>query len=278
MSSKSRFGRNYGWKKDKLDIRDKKYPKVGLLKASVLPDKVDLRSKCPDVYDQGSLGSCTGNSIAAAHQFEQMKQGLADAFQPSRLFIYYGEREIEGHIAEDSGAQIRDGIKFVAASGVCPEDMWRYDISQFTTRPSSACYDVAAGHKVVEYLRLDNTNINQLKQCLADGFGFSFGFTVYESFESDGVARTGVVPMPKPEEQVLGGHAVFCVGFSDSLQCFIVRNSWSSRWGDNGYCYMPYAMLTNPGIASDFWTIRLVNDAPIPVVQKSWWQSFLDWL
>ena len=98
----------------------------------------------------------------------------------------------------------------------------------------------------------------QMKGCLASGFPFVYGFTVYESFESDAVAKTGVVPMPAPTEKVLGGHAVVAVGYDDSTQRFIVRNSWGPGWGMGGYFTIPYAYLTDSNLADDFWTVRLV--------------------
>jgi C1A family cysteine protease len=73
------------------------------------------------------------------------------------------------------------------------------------------------------------------------------------------VARAGVVPLPGPREKVLGGHAVLAVGYDDAKQCFIVRNSWGTKWGDKGHCYMPYAYLTDSDLAADFWTITLVE-------------------
>src|SRR5208283_3932523 len=98
----------YGWIPDLPDHRDHLYAAPVEL-AGVLPPSTDLRPKCPPVYDQGQLGSCTANAIAAAIQFDQMKQQLAQIFAPSRLFIYYNERAIEHTIDSDSGAQIRDG-------------------------------------------------------------------------------------------------------------------------------------------------------------------------
>jgi C1A family cysteine protease len=208
------------------------------------------------VYDQGQLGSCTANAIGAAFEFELVKQSLPD-FMPSRLFIYYNERAMEGSVSTDSGAQIRDGIKSVAKQGVCPEPMWPYVIAKFRTKPPKPCYVEALKHRVSLYQRLVPT-LNQLKGCLASGYPFVFGFTVYDSFESPAVAKSGHAPMPAPAEAVIGGHAVMAVGFDDSKQWFIVRNSWGTTWGMKGYFTLPYAYVTDPNLADDFWTIRLI--------------------
>jgi C1A family cysteine protease len=98
-----------------------------------------------------------------------------------------------------------------------------------------------------------------MKGCLAAGFPFVYGFTVYESFESAAVAKTGKVPMPKPGEKVLGGHAVLAVGYDDKQDRFLTRNSWGPSWGQKGYFTMPYAYLTEPNLSDDFWTIRLLQ-------------------
>ena len=248
--------RRYGWIPDLPDHRDELFsaPVTALL---ALPPRMDLRPQCPPVYDQGQLGSCTANSIGAAMEFEQMKQKLANVFVPSRLFIYYNERVMERTVASDSGAQIRDGIKSVAKQGACPESEWPYVIARFKTRPRKSCYVEALRHRVVLYQRLIPT-LNQLRGCLATGYPFVFGFTVYEGFESPKVAQTGHASMPKPQERALGGHAVMAVGYDDPKQWFLLRNSWGPEWGMKGYFTLPYAYVTGPEIAADFWTIRLV--------------------
>ena len=246
----------YGWLPDLPDHRDHYYAAV-VERAAVLPASTDLRAQCPPVYDQGQLGSCTANAIAGAIEFDRLKQNAAD-FTPSRLFIYYNERVIEHTVDTDSGAQIRDGIKSVAQQGDCPETEWPYVIARFKTKPPAGCYADALKYRVVSYQRLVPV-LSQLKGCLASGYPFVFGFTVYESFESPEVARTGHASLPGAEERAIGGHAVMAVGYQDAKQWFWVRNSWGNRWGIKGYFTLPYAYLTDENLASDFWTIRVVQ-------------------
>jgi len=247
----------YGWVPDLPDHRDHLYAAPVEL-AGALPARVDLRAQCPPVYDQGQLGSCTANAIAAAIQFDRMKQELKEIFLPSRLFIYYNERALEHTIASDSGAQIRDGIKSVAKQGDCPEGEWPYVISRFRTKPPQKCYADALKYKAVLYQRLTPI-LGQLKGCLASGFPFVFGFTVYESFESAQVARSGHASLPQAGERAIGGHAVAGVGYDDARQWFVVRNSWGNKWGLKGYFTLPFAYVTDPNLADDFWTIRIVQ-------------------
>jgi C1A family cysteine protease len=243
----------YGWTPDIPDQRDFAYAAPAPVMRS-LPTSIDLTSKCPPVYDQGQLGSCTANAIAGAIEFDQTKK-----FVPSRLFIYYNERAMEGTIDTDSGAQIRDGIKSVATLGAPPEKLWPYDINNFREKPSTPAFTAAKADLVVLYQRL-NQDLNTMKGCLASKFPFVFGFTVYESFESAKVAKTGVLGMPASDEKVVGGHAVMAVGYDDASRVFIVRNSWGTSWGKKGYYTMPYAYLTDSNLASDFWTIRSVEE------------------
>ena len=251
-----RTTQHYGWVPDLPDARDLTFAAPRAVVAD-LPPQADLRPLCPPIYDQGKLGSCTANAISGAFQFRQDQQKLSD-FAPSRLFIYYNERVIEHTVETDSGAMIRDGLKSVGKLGVCPETDWPYDTDKFATRPAPHCYTVAKTHQSISYGRVSQ-QLDELKGCLASGTPVVFGFTVHESFESRVVAETGVVPLPAKGESVLGGHAVLAVGYDDSTQRFWVRNSWGPDWGLQGYCSMPYAMLTDRRMASDFWAIYTVE-------------------
>jgi len=249
--------KHYGWVRDIPDQRDFRYKPPPQIRRA-LPPKVDLRDGFTACYNQGELGSCTANAIAGALQFLELKEGEKPPVMPSRLFIYYNERALEGTVASDSGAQIRDGIKTVVKRGFCSEQLWPYDIKRFAAKPPERCYREALKEQVSEYLRLDHDSPAPLLTCLASGYPFVFGFSVYESFESARVAATGVVPMPKLGERVLGGHAVVACGYDMKRSRFTVRNSWGGRWGMNGYFTMPFDYLTNAYLSADFWTIRRV--------------------
>ncbi len=245
----------YGWIPDTPDARDL-YFRVGL--PIGLPQKVDMRAHCPAVYNQGSLGSCTAQSIAGALHFTQL-ENLTQNYIPSRLFIYYNTRVLHGTVNQDSGASLRNTIKAVAKQGYCKEARWPYKISSFKTKPSLALYREASPYKLgtLMYQRVPQS-LMVMKQALYENNPIIFGFSVYDSFQSATVARTGVVPMPKSRESLLGGHAMTIVGYDDTKKHFIVRNSWGSNWGDKGYCYMPYDFLTNNNLSDDFWVIKAI--------------------
>ena len=246
----------FGWRPDLPDNRDYF---LAVEPAKTLPPAMSLRPQMPAVYDQGQLGSCTANSIGAILEFNELKQDEAGATTPSRLFIYYNERLMEGTVKQDGGAQIRDGIKSVAQVGAPPEPLWPYIVAKFAVKPPAKSYTAAKKHEAIRYSRVlqDQTAIQNV---LASGFPISFGFTVYASFETD-VGADGIVPMPAPTEQVLGGHAVVAIGYKTirGQLYFECRNSWGPTWADQGYFWMPAAYLTSASLASDFWVIEQVE-------------------
>jgi C1A family cysteine protease len=247
----------FGWTPDLPDHRDQIYT-VSRKSRRALPPQVDLRVYCPPIYSQGKLHSCTANAIGAAIEFDQIKQQSSKTFTPSRLFIYYNERWMRGTVDSDQGAGIREGIKTVGRQGVCPERLWPYKIRKFRMKPPPKCYREARKHPALVYRRLTR-KLTDMKICLASGFPFIVGLTVYDSFESKKVKRTGRAPIPRRREKSRGGHAVLVVGYEEKDRHFIVRNSWGKDWGMNGYFTLPYDYLTHSHLSDDFWTIRVVK-------------------
>jgi C1A family cysteine protease len=254
----SRHG-GYGGVRDLPDARDSKYAAPLSKFPKGLPRSVDLRSKCPPVYTQGKLESCTANAVAAAIEFDQMKQG-ARRFVPSRLFIYYNTRAIENTIAQNAPTRPRDGVKAVAKQGAPAESVWPYDVAKFARQPPKSAYDKARQNIVTSYSAVAR-DITQMRGCLADGYPFVLGFAAYASFEGPAVKASGILPMPASGEKKMGDHVVLAVGYDDSKKSFIVRNSWGPRWGLKGYFWMPYAYLQDKHLAADFWTLRSVKES-----------------
>lgn len=239
----------YGYIPDSPDARDH------LLKvaapAVALPAKVDLRTsgKLPPVYDQGQLGSCVANASCAALQYDEAVAGENPVMR-SRLEVYYYARQLEHTVTQDSGCMIRDAFKAMSKHGVAPETDWPYDINTFTHLPHIPPKD---NQKLTSYSRVAQASTD-MKSLLSQNIPIVVGFQVYASFESQAVANSGVVPMPDTTtEKLMGGHAVLVVGYDDSKSQWIVRNSWGSGWGDQGYFYMPYDYFLNASLSNDFW-------------------------
>lgn len=245
----------YGWRADIPDGRDLRYALPA--PPGPLPALIDLRPNLPPVYDQGQLSSCTGNACAAALAYCRTMQGLPE-LAPSRLMLYWFARHLEGTEGIDGGAQIRDVIKAAARWGACDESLWPYDPARVLTMPDAAAFNAGTMDEAISYHRVDQT-VDALRGVLAGGDPVVFGFSVRDSFESEIVAKTGIVPMPTPDDSVLGGHAVLLCGYDDDKKLFIVRNSWGVEWGIGGYCLFPYDYLSNAGLSADFWTIKLVT-------------------
>ena len=264
------MSRFYGAKPDSYDHRDlKKQYKREEIPSHRYYSSADLSQYVDHVYDQSNLGSCTANAVCAAYGLDLTKQsqtlpGGYYYFDPSRLFVYYNTREYEGTTRQDSGASIRDTVKALNRKGACKDADWPYDVRMFTTKPPQRCYDAAQGNNLCKYERL-NQDIDQFRACLNDKCPFVFGFKVYSSFHK--AQRDGKVPMPTWDEKRYrpdGQHAVVAVGYDDQSRYIIVLNSWGSRWGASGYCYMPYDFIVDSSLCSDFWKITFACERGKP--------------
>jgi C1A family cysteine protease len=247
--------RLYNRVKSKFDARDIKYDAATPVE---IPPVVDLSGKCTPVFDQGELGSCTGNAIVGALEYQENIQSETPVHL-SRLFVYYNERLLEGDTDQDAGAEIRDGIKTLLLYGACDDALWPYDVSKFTEKPSLEAYTDGLKHKALQYQSVDQTQ-DALTHALASGHPVVIGITVYDSLESDEAAATGTVPMPDTQaEQCLGGHAVLLVGYDLEKRLWKVRNSWGPDWGDKGYFTLPFDYLLDPDLSDDFWAILKIS-------------------
>ena len=249
------------WKPSPFDSRDFVSDRHLKVAGEPLPSEFVLPIKL-NVYDQKNLGSCTANSGCSCYKYEASQ--LGKQMEPSRLFLYYNTREIEGTVNEDSGAYIRDVFKALNKRGLCEEKYFPYIESTFRNRPSQEAYNNGLKYQTTKYTAVPKS-LTTIKQTLYSGAAISFGFLVYSSFFDNWSSTTGDMPIPKKGERVEGGHAVTIYGYSDAKQAFYILNSWGNGWGKNGYFWMPYSFLLSDN-ASDFWCIDeiKIEDQPTP--------------
>lgn len=245
----------YGWKPSLPDPRDL------VADVSELPVllEVDPREEyMTAVYDQLRLGSCTANAVAAAIDADRIVSGLDPIF-PSRLWIYALERLLEGSsLYQDTGAFGRDGFKAARRIGIVSEDIWPYsdDKHWWTRDPTTS--DAWAMRQTIEHpYKAVRRGITTFKRVFSNKQTIAFGFSVFESFESQEVELSGVMPHPDPtRESQVGGHEVLGVGYLREMpfHC-LCRNEWSTDWGIGGYFFMPWSVILDPELSGDFRTI-----------------------
>lgn len=248
----------YGWRRQSLDFND--YPYVP--PAPPPPDNQGLRVQLPlPFWDQGRVGSCTAHATDKAALHTLARAGVP-LFDPARLFQYYNSRALEHTTRSDAGATIRDAIKAINQYGMAPADLWPYDPTKVTRKPPKRAYAAALKDVALEYYAVAQRD-GDMRACLAEGYPIVIGFSVFPSFESPEVARTGMVPLPRRGEQPIGGHSVLVDEYAiiDGQKYAGIWNSWGADWGQGGRAYLPWGYLLNPRLASDFWMLKRVGQA-----------------
>lgn len=273
---------NLGWVPDLPDHRDFPYFDTHAPEDDIiLPARISLRKRMPPVFDQGDLGSCTANALVAAVMFAHGP----DTPMLSRLDLYWDERKIEDTINEDAGAEIRSGVKSLAKWGVMPEKLWPYKVRRYKLTPPADGQELALDYKITSYSRLNGRD--DFMTCLADGYPFVIGFTVFQNWESPLVEKKGLLSMPTADQKQIGGHAALVVGFDTAFienpafkksglmpqdipqdVMFEVRNSFGESWGDEGYFWVPASYFENKDLADDAWTIRKTDDSTVIIPKK----------
>ena len=268
-----------GWLPDYPDYRDytmnhenikplvKEIGVTEPLKVSI-PVSRDLRTWCPPIENQYTLGSCTANAGVGIMEYYEQK-AFGKHIDASRLFLYKATRNLL-HWTGDTGAFLRTTMGAMVLFGVPPEEYWPYIIADFDIEPSAFCYAFAQQYQTIKYFRLDppvtqkDVLLKRIKSFIAYGLPSMFGFTVFNSYVQAG--NDGKIPYPCPGENILGGHAVVAVGYDDKMKiknticgkettgALLIRNSWGTGWGDNGYGWLPYDYVLK-GLAIDWWTL-----------------------
>jgi len=240
------------------------------LTKTTLPTSVSLVNWFSPVEDQGQLGSCTANAgVGMVEYFERRAFGKhTDA---SRLFLYKATRNLMKETG-DTGAFLRTTMGAMVLFGLPPEEYWPYNEADFDNEPTAFCYAFAQNYQAISYYRLDPPGtkatdlLNQIRVNLSAGLPSMFGFTVYSSIEQAD-ASGGKIPYPTKGDKILGGHAIVVAGYDDKMKiknttagakettgAFLIRNSWGTGWGDNGYGWLPYDYVIK-GLADDWWSL-----------------------
>lgn len=262
MENKQRI---LNWKREPVDGRDI-LSQRHLLAPNSLPEKFELSLQVP-IYDQLDIGSCVANSACHCYRYESAQVLNNFKFEPSRLFVYYNARSIQGWEKEDSGSFIRDGFKAMSKWGLASESIWPYFTEDFAEKPTLQVYADGLNNITIKYATVQQSETT-IKQTLLSGAAVSFGFNVYSSFFGNWEHATGIMPLPKSNEDLEGGHAISIIGWDNAKKSFLIQNSWGVQWGQNGKFWMPYSFLLDSNEADDFWCIeeiRITNPTPTPI-------------
>ena len=255
------------------DIEDQRDYRLKAVVDPVLKESIDLSHDWgfEEIRDQGSLGACTAFATTDMVRFVRYKTKLS-CWTPSQLFTYYATRKLRNSINEESGATAREALKSTIDYGVTKDNIWPYDINKFAEEPPKEAWDDALTHQSLSYFRLDQTE-SDLLQCLSDGYPFTFGMKIYQSFIDYQKSIIFNVVIPKPEvgkEKYLGGHCMLATGYykRGDEYIIIIRNSWGIKFGSRGYVHIPLSVMLDPNLCFDFWTLRTSesDEAPKPVI------------
>lgn len=203
----------------------------------VKADSIDLRDMFGMIRNQGTQGSCC--SFAVASVIEALRH---DKQTYSPAFLYWNVRAVNNTTDKDTGASIYDVIRAATQFGDCLEEHMPYS-QDYTIKPDKNAFGNALNCRIIEAQTVE-PKIDAIKSALSDGFPVIIAARIFDSFSD---TRSGFVRNPLSDELSKersdghGNHALVVCGFSDSERVFVVRNSWGTNFGDNGYCYIPYS-------------------------------------
>jgi C1A family cysteine protease len=231
------------------------YARNQLAGINELPKRVDFRKDLFPVRDQGQIGSCVAQVCACIKEYQEFIE-TGKKMQYSVQFIYdlRGNRKIRGMTEGMTGY---DAMTILLTRGACFENSYPYGRSLETTTIPKQIFDEAYRFRTQQFMYIDT--IDSLKQALCREGPCLAIMPVYGAYDS--------VEFWKPSrdsKRMTGYHAVTIVGYFDDFQDtsnngFLVRNSWSSKWGDNGYAVLKYSDCSFGKCPAEVWS---TIDAP----------------
>ena len=235
--------------KDDIDDRDKLLASSDrqYLVESEIVRTMDYSHQMSPVKNQGKLGSCVAFAVTALKEWQEKKEDVFEKYilnkrkgnldkkeyDYSEQWLYYNCKKIDPW-KNSEGTSIRYAMKVLNKIGVPVEAGWVYnDIEK--GKPESWAQLVARWNRVDSYIRV--RNLMELKNALLRT-PVPIGVPTYKAFTNPG--SNGIINMPDPGEHYTGGHAICAVGFDDSKKLIKFKNSWSTKWGEDGYGYLHY--------------------------------------
>lgn len=213
----------------------------GILRAdSAIPENKDLREQWWKIGDQLTTGSCvgwaTGDSVLRWH-FVKERDFSSDK-QLSVRYIWMASKEIDifssrpTTFIEEAGTSLKDALDVARKYGVVTVDELPFNPSTLYPDKEKKFYAIASKMKISSYFNL-GLNLSSWRRWIAENGPILTRLDVDETWDK-ATSTHGNLDQYKPET-TRGGHAVALVGYTPDR--FIVRNSWGTGWGDNGYGY-----------------------------------------
>ena len=249
--------------KDEKDKRDFKLTESVLKVDAGAVRYIDWSKYMSPVKNQGRLGSCVGFAVAAMKEFqeytehmEEVKQGKKykreqDQYDLSEAWIYWNSKKIDPW-PDSEGTSIRCAMRVLHKIGVPCEAGWEYD-DRFKGEPKSWAHLVAKWGLIDSYWRANG--IDDLRLALANQ-PVVIGIACFEEIFRPNF-ETGVVRYPANPNNLMGGHAICAVGYSDNMQLIKFKNSWGRDWGKKGYGFISYKYIND--FMWDAWVAKDLN-------------------
>lgn len=208
---------------------------------------VDLRKGFSPIRDQKHLGSCTAFSTSSVYEYILNKVDADSFHYLSPRFLYYNvcKKNIDG-TPIDAGSNFHTVFNSLGNDGICEEKFCKYE-ENFNNPPSDEAKNDALTRLVTEAKNVEVCH-EALTSALADGFPIVISLKVFDSFSK---GHKGFVFRPKESElnsSDYGYHAMVLCGYSEKEKIYIARNSWSTSFGDNGYCYIPFSYIEDKSL------------------------------